>query len=88
MISVELYTQLTHGLWTHSDCFFFYFYSKPASSTCRPVPSSGDGCAVMPQLSATAVLQLVLLLSALPAQYFISRWSGSTAAQRYHATTR
>lgn len=42
----------------------------------------------MPRLSATAVLQLVLLLSALPAQYFISRWSGSTATQRYHATTR
>ncbi|KAF1376386.1 hypothetical protein PFLUV_G00210980 [Perca fluviatilis] len=42
----------------------------------------------MPQLTATAVLQLVLLLSAVPAQYFISRWSGSTAAQRYHASTR
>ncbi|XP_051264849.1 uncharacterized protein si:dkey-261l7.2 isoform X2 [Dicentrarchus labrax] len=42
----------------------------------------------MPQLTATAVLQLMLLLSAVPAQYFISRWSGSTAAQRYHATTR
>ncbi|XP_070782375.1 uncharacterized protein [Enoplosus armatus] len=42
----------------------------------------------MPQLTATAVLQLALLLSAVPAQYFISRWSGSTAVQRYHATTR
>ncbi|KAM8726703.1 uncharacterized protein AB9X84_003028 [Acanthopagrus schlegelii] len=42
----------------------------------------------MPQLSAAAVLQLVLLLSAVPAQYFISRWSGTTAAQRFHATTR
>ncbi|XP_026174419.1 uncharacterized protein LOC113137169 isoform X2 [Mastacembelus armatus] len=42
----------------------------------------------MPQLTATAVLQLVLLLSTVPAQYFISRWSGSTAAQRLHATTR
>ncbi|XP_040919655.1 si:dkey-261l7.2 [Toxotes jaculatrix] len=42
----------------------------------------------MPQLTATAALQLVLLLSAVPAQYFISRWSGSTAVQRYHATTR
>lgn len=51
-------------------------------------PSPGDGCAVMPQLSAAAVLQLVLLLSAVPAQYFISRWSGTTAAQRFHATTR
>uniref|UniRef100_A0A4W6DAI4 Si:dkey-261l7.2 n=1 Tax=Lates calcarifer TaxID=8187 RepID=A0A4W6DAI4_LATCA len=42
----------------------------------------------MPQLTAAAALQLVLLLSAVPAQYLISRWSGSTAAQRYHATTR
>eukprot|EP00066_Takifugu_rubripes_P026094 XP_011615360.1 PREDICTED: uncharacterized protein LOC105418226 [Takifugu rubripes] len=42
----------------------------------------------MPQLRAAAVLQLGLLLSAVPAQYFISRWSGSTAAQRYHASTR
>ncbi|XP_034755199.1 uncharacterized protein si:dkey-261l7.2 isoform X2 [Etheostoma cragini] len=42
----------------------------------------------MPQLTATAVLQLVLLLSAVPAQYYISRWSGSTVAQRYHASTR
>ncbi|XP_021174273.2 si:dkey-261l7.2 [Fundulus heteroclitus] len=42
----------------------------------------------MPQLRAAAALQLALLLSAVPAQYFISQWSGSTAAQRYHATTR
>lgn len=42
----------------------------------------------MPQLTAAAALQLVLLLSAVPAQYFITRWSGSTAAQRYHATAR
>lgn len=42
----------------------------------------------MPELRAATVLQIVLLLSAVPAQYFISRWSGSTVAQRYHATTR
>ncbi|XP_041660708.1 si:dkey-261l7.2 [Cheilinus undulatus] len=42
----------------------------------------------MPQLTSAAVLQLVLLLSALPAQYLISRWSGSTSAQRFHATSR
>ncbi|KAM9338829.1 uncharacterized protein ABDE67_016501 [Symphorus nematophorus] len=42
----------------------------------------------MPQLTSAAVLQLLLLLSAVPAQYYISRWSGSTAAQRIHATTR
>ncbi|XP_008277851.1 uncharacterized protein LOC103355733 [Stegastes partitus] len=42
----------------------------------------------MPELRAAAVLQVALLLSAVPAQYFISRWSGSTAVQRFHATTR
>ncbi|XP_029965660.1 uncharacterized protein LOC115401551 [Salarias fasciatus] len=42
----------------------------------------------MPRLSAAAALQLALLLSAVPAQYFISRWSGATAVQRYHATSR
>ncbi|XP_034017958.1 uncharacterized protein si:dkey-261l7.2 [Thalassophryne amazonica] len=42
----------------------------------------------MPQINTSALLQVVLLLSAVPAQYFISRWSGSTAAHRYHATTR
>ncbi|KAM9704657.1 uncharacterized protein ACNS7B_002922 isoform 1-T2 [Menidia menidia] len=42
----------------------------------------------MPQLGAAAALQLALLLSAVPAQYLVSRWAGSTAAQRYHATTR
>ncbi|KAG7240213.1 hypothetical protein INR49_027024 [Caranx melampygus] len=42
----------------------------------------------MPQLTGPAVLQLVLLLSAVPAQYFISRWSGTSVAQRYHAITR
>ncbi|KAI3364522.1 hypothetical protein L3Q82_011306 [Scortum barcoo] len=42
----------------------------------------------MPRLTAPAVLQLALLLSAVPAQYFISRWNGSTAAQRFHATAR
>ncbi|XP_047429358.1 uncharacterized protein si:dkey-261l7.2 [Mugil cephalus] len=40
------------------------------------------------QLSPAAVLQVALLLSAVPAQYIISKWSGSTAAQRFHATTR
>lgn len=42
----------------------------------------------MPQLTGPAVLQLVLLLSAVPAQYFITRWSGTSVAQRYHAITR
>ncbi|XP_043962440.1 uncharacterized protein si:dkey-261l7.2 isoform X2 [Gambusia affinis] len=42
----------------------------------------------MPQLGPAAALQIALLLSAVPAQYYISRWCGSTAAQRYHATTR
>lgn len=42
----------------------------------------------MPQISATALIQLGLLLSAVPAQYFISRWYGTTATQRFHATSR
>ncbi|XP_034084658.1 uncharacterized protein si:dkey-261l7.2 isoform X1 [Gymnodraco acuticeps] len=42
----------------------------------------------MPQLTRLAVLQLVLLLSAVPAQYLISRWSGTTVTQRYHASAR
>ncbi|KAM7395724.1 hypothetical protein PAMA_007141 [Pampus argenteus] len=42
----------------------------------------------MPQLTAPAVLQLALLLSAVPAQYLISRWCGSSVTQRYHATAR
>ncbi|XP_061563153.1 uncharacterized protein LOC133418475 [Cololabis saira] len=42
----------------------------------------------MPQLRAAAVLQVALLLSAVPAQYLLSRWGGSTAVQRYHATAR
>ncbi|XP_072307341.1 uncharacterized protein [Eucyclogobius newberryi] len=42
----------------------------------------------MPRVSAAALLQLALLLSALPAQYVISRWYGTTSAQRFHGTTR
>ncbi|KAL0967140.1 hypothetical protein UPYG_G00248320 [Umbra pygmaea] len=42
----------------------------------------------MPQLTATTILQLTLLLSALPVQYLISRWTGPSVAQRYHATKR
>ncbi|CAL1586004.1 unnamed protein product [Knipowitschia caucasica] len=43
---------------------------------------------LLPQLSGTALLQLALLLSAVPAQYYISRWYGTTATQRFHATAR
>lgn len=42
----------------------------------------------MPHLTPTAILQLTLLLSALPAQYLISRWTGASVAQRFHATQR
>lgn len=42
----------------------------------------------MPQLTARALLQVALLLSAVPAQYLIAHWSGVTAAQRFHATSR
>ncbi|KAJ8355741.1 hypothetical protein SKAU_G00185350 [Synaphobranchus kaupii] len=42
----------------------------------------------MPQITAAAILQIGLLLSALPAQYLISKWSGSNSAQRHRATQR
>ncbi|XP_068197931.1 uncharacterized protein si:dkey-261l7.2 isoform X2 [Antennarius striatus] len=42
----------------------------------------------MPELTGAALLQIALLLSAVPAQYLISRWSGPTAAHRYHASAR
>lgn len=42
----------------------------------------------MPQLSHAVLLQIGLLLSAVPLQLLISRWSGSTVAQRHHSTTR
>ncbi|XP_029352226.1 uncharacterized protein LOC115037681 isoform X2 [Echeneis naucrates] len=48
----------------------------------------GSQLTAMPRLTGPAVLQLVLLLSAVPAQYLLTRWSGASAAQRYHATTR
>ncbi|XP_035378135.1 uncharacterized protein si:dkey-261l7.2 isoform X2 [Electrophorus electricus] len=40
----------------------------------------------MPQITAMAMLQLALLLSALPAQYLISKWTSGNAAQRSLAT--
>ncbi|KFQ27565.1 hypothetical protein N332_11111, partial [Mesitornis unicolor] len=42
----------------------------------------------MPHISAAAALQLCALLSALPAQYFISRWYGTNSAQRIQMTER
>ncbi|XP_043929613.1 uncharacterized protein LOC122803960 isoform X2 [Protopterus annectens] len=42
----------------------------------------------MPQVNAAAALQICLLLSALPAQYLISRWTETTASQRLDSTRR
>uniref|UniRef100_UPI00398F6E36 uncharacterized protein n=1 Tax=Pristiophorus japonicus TaxID=55135 RepID=UPI00398F6E36 len=42
----------------------------------------------MPQLTVAAALQIGLLISALPAQYFLSRWSGSNSTQRIQASRR
>ncbi|KAA0707229.1 hypothetical protein E1301_Tti002550 [Triplophysa tibetana] len=42
----------------------------------------------MPQITSTVILQLTLLLSALPAQYIISRWTSGNAVQRDQATQR
>ncbi|KAJ8008725.1 hypothetical protein DPEC_G00081400 [Dallia pectoralis] len=55
----------------------------------RGFPASRPGQpSAMPQLTATTILQLTLLLSALPVQYLISQWTGASVAQRDHATKR
>lgn len=40
----------------------------------------------MPQVTGPVLLQLALLLCALPAQYLITQWTSGTAAQRSLAT--
>ncbi|KAL7859723.1 hypothetical protein SRHO_G00148700 [Serrasalmus rhombeus] len=62
---------------------FICFISELYVGSCCLVPPVTAGDA-MPQL--TAALQLALLLSAVPAQYLISRWTSGTAAQRSDAT--
>ncbi|KAK4825482.1 hypothetical protein QYF61_027637 [Mycteria americana] len=42
----------------------------------------------MPHINAAAALQICVLLSALPAQYFISQWYGTDSAQRIEITER
>ncbi|XP_072912538.1 uncharacterized protein [Hemitrygon akajei] len=42
----------------------------------------------MPQLTAAAALQIGLLISALPAQYILTRWFGSDSTQRIQASRR
>ncbi|KAM9562854.1 uncharacterized protein ACIB01_005832 [Guaruba guarouba] len=42
----------------------------------------------MPYINAAAGLQIVALLSALPAQYFICQWYGTDSAQRIQITER
>ncbi|KFV90879.1 hypothetical protein N326_10855, partial [Eurypyga helias] len=42
----------------------------------------------MPHINAAAALHICVLLSALPAQYFISRWYGTDSAQRIQITER
>ncbi|XP_077408679.1 uncharacterized protein LOC144039331 [Vanacampus margaritifer] len=42
----------------------------------------------MPQLTLSAAVQLVLLLSAFPAQYLIHKWIGNTEDQRLHASAQ
>ncbi|NXS55993.1 FBX21 protein, partial [Brachypteracias leptosomus] len=42
----------------------------------------------MPHINAAAALQICALLSALPAQYFISQWYGTDSAQRIQKTER
>nr|XP_042703276.1 F-box only protein 21-like [Chrysemys picta bellii] len=42
----------------------------------------------MPQINTATVLQICVLLSALPAQYFISQWYGTDSDQRLQVTQR
>ncbi|XP_067388773.1 F-box only protein 21-like isoform X2 [Emydura macquarii macquarii] len=42
----------------------------------------------MPQINIATVMQLCVLLSTLPAQYFISQWYGTDSTQRLHETER
>ncbi|XP_035178187.1 F-box only protein 21-like isoform X2 [Oxyura jamaicensis] len=42
----------------------------------------------MPHINAAAALQFCMLLSALPAQYFLSQWYGTDSAQRIQITER
>ncbi|NXI50068.1 FBX21 protein, partial [Chloroceryle aenea] len=42
----------------------------------------------MPHIRAAAALQVCMLLSALPAQYFISQWYGTDSAQHSQVTAR
>ncbi|NWS47087.1 FBX21 protein, partial [Probosciger aterrimus] len=42
----------------------------------------------MPYINVAAALQICALLSALPAQYFISQWYGTDSAQRIQITER
>ncbi|XP_050806143.1 uncharacterized protein LOC127049430 isoform X1 [Gopherus flavomarginatus] len=42
----------------------------------------------MPQINTATVLQICVLLSALPVQYFISQWYGMDSAQRLQVTQR
>ncbi|TFK12664.1 myosin regulatory light chain 2, smooth muscle minor isoform-like [Platysternon megacephalum] len=42
----------------------------------------------MPQINTATVLQICVLLSALPAQYFISQWYRTDSAQRLQVTQR
>uniref|UniRef100_A0A8C1IL50 Si:dkey-261l7.2 n=2 Tax=Cyprinus carpio TaxID=7962 RepID=A0A8C1IL50_CYPCA len=44
--------------------------------------------AVMPHITSGVIMQLTLLLSALPAQYLISKWTSGTETQRHIATQR
>ncbi|KAL2082423.1 hypothetical protein ACEWY4_022241 [Coilia grayii] len=39
----------------------------------------------MPQITTATILQLTLLLSALPAQFLIAKWTSGSAAERYDA---
>lgn len=60
----------------------FYFSSSLQSREQEKHPAG------MPHISAAAALQICALLSAFPAQYFISQWYGTDSAQRILLTER
>ncbi|KAF3849620.1 hypothetical protein F7725_019339 [Dissostichus mawsoni] len=86
---LQLHYKNKHGLHVNFGLIWgpIAYVPHPPDSRFR-VQAVTPSCAAMPQLTRPAVLQLVLLLSAVPAQYLISRWSGTTVTQRYHASAR
>lgn len=89
---VLLFFALWRCLLGKSDCYVFclsFFFSLLSLSRVesrelfrKKLPGG------MPYINVAAALQICALLSALPAQYFISQWYGTDSAQRIQVTER